>query len=371
MKVGKNILHVGIDVDDKAFHLGCICLSSGEVLSYKTRPTFGSLLNRLNNLSKKGFIIRACYEASYIGFTLCRSLLSSGISCEVIAPNLIPEQRGKRIKTDRLDSLKLAEYYGKDLLTSVHIPDKLDEEVRDLIRSRSFLIEERKHLKSHILSTCRRNDINYREDTGSKTYWTKTHLEWLFVQLRKMSEVLRCTFEILLYQYEKISEGISELDSKILDLSKNEKYADKASGLNCFYGLDTLSSMTLISEIGDIRRFNHPNSLSSYAGLDIREYSSGGKEKKFGITKMGNRRIRTSVIEACQNISQTTTVSKRLKKSREGQNVKVISIADKCLKRLRKKSRNMIYRGKHINKVKTACAREMLSFIWEALLVIN
>jgi transposase len=43
--------------------------------------------------------------------------------------------------------------------------------------------------------------------------------------------------------------------------------------------------MTIISELGDNRRFAHPKQLTSYVGLDVAEYSSGGKEHKKGITK--------------------------------------------------------------------------------------
>ena len=99
--------------------------------------------------------------------------------------------------------------------------------------------------------------------------------------------------------------------------------------------------------------------------MDISEYSSGGKEKKFGITKMGNWRIRTAVIESCQRLDRVKTLSKRLKAHRNGQDLKVIDIADRCTARLKKKSNHLLDLGKHRNKVKVACAREFLGFVWE------
>ena len=95
--------------------------------------------------------------------------------------------------------------------------------------------------------------------------------------------------------------------------------------------------MTLIVEIGDIRRFSHPERLTSYAGLSIKEYSSGGKEKKFGITKAGNGYIRTVAVEACQRLSVGYRVGKDLKARRRGQGEEIIAIADKCGRRLRKR----------------------------------
>ncbi len=82
--------------------------------------------------------MKTCYEATYIGFSLHRFLESEGVDNTIIASSLIPELASDRVKTDRLDSLKLAKYFAKDLLTAVYVPDSEDEEVQDFIRSRSF-----------------------------------------------------------------------------------------------------------------------------------------------------------------------------------------------------------------------------------------
>jgi transposase len=185
--------------------------------------------------------------------------------------------------------------------------------------------------------------------------------------VNKLSDAVRLNFEILLRQLEKLTEGIAEYDKAIEELAETEKYKKKKDALNCFRGIGTLTAMTLITEIGDVRRFKHPRQLTSYCGMDISEYSSGGKEKKFGITKMGNWRIRTAVIESCQRLDRVKTLSKRLKAHRNGQDLKVIDIADRCTARLKKKSNHLLDLGKHRNKVKVACAREFLGFIWETL----
>ena len=114
-------------------------------------------------LFKDQYTIRLCYEACYIGYSLCRFLRKHGIHCDVIAPSLIPVKTGTRVKTDRLDAAKLAEYYAKSLLTPIYIPDETDEEVRDILRSRNFLVRQRKMLKTHILSACKRYDISFQD----------------------------------------------------------------------------------------------------------------------------------------------------------------------------------------------------------------
>ncbi len=68
--------------------------------------------------------------------------------------------------------------------------------------------------------------------------------------------------------------------------------------------------MVFITEIGDVRRFKHPVQLVSYVGFDLREYSSGGRERKYGISKMGNSRMRWLATEASQRAHKLPVISK-------------------------------------------------------------
>jgi len=240
-----------------------------------------------------------------------------------------------------------------------------------LIRTRSFLVQQRSALKRHILSNCRTAGIDYRkEKKGDANYWTHEHLKWLVVRIKQASEFDNWNIDHLLSDLVRYDTDISLYDEKIEALAQTEPYQEKCKTLNAFKGLQTLGSMTLLTEIGDVRRFSHPNKIVSYAGMDITEYSSGGKENKFGITKMGNKQIRTVLTEACQTITPATIVGKQLRKRRDLAPPKIIDIAQRCQDRLYKKKTRLTYSGKHVNKIKTACAREMIGFIWEALMAV-
>jgi len=363
----KEVLYVGIDVDDKAFHIAGHNLTTGEVLEGACKPTKGALLKKLERWQKQGYELETCYEATYIGFSLHRYLVEKGINNSVIAPSLIPEKASDRVKTDRLDSQKLALYLAKGLLTKIYVPTEEDESRRDLLRSRSFIVQLRSDLKRHILSTVRRLGLDYKSESGGKHYWTKSHVAWLEKSLKKIESCARTNLELLLTQFESLNDQIGMYDDEIGKISDEEKYKSKVEALSCFKGISTVTALTLITEIGDVRRFPHPTKLTSYAGLDIREYSSGGREMKYGITKMGNRRIRTAVVEACQVPMTRIYVSRRLKAARNGQPKEVVAVAEKCMRRLRKKTEALKLRNKPNNKIKVACARELLSFTWEVL----
>jgi len=370
----KKIIFLGIDVDDKAFHATAI-LGEGkkeQVMQFKTKPSVSALKSKLQKYIDEGSKVKACYEATYIGFNLARDLKDLGIDCEVIAPSSVPRAPGQTAKTDRIDSGKLAKYYKNGLLTVVNVPDEKAEHVRNIVRSRMFLAQQLKDLKRHILSTCRRGRLDYRKSVEFKNpaFFTNLHMQWLETELNKSEfEELQFNIKMLLSEMRQLELQISKYDDEILRYSEMPEYKKKVEALACYRGLDVLGSMSLITELGDIRRFDHPTKLASYAGMDLREYSSGGRERKYGISKMGNRRIRTTAIEACQRAYKIPIISKRLKARREKTEPKFIEIADRCMKRLHKKSTRMIFAGKPINKVKVAVARELLCFVWESLRV--
>lgn len=368
--MGRQVMYIGVDVDDKYFHVSGINGSTGEVIGFKCKANVSTLVGKLKKVKTDNVDLKLCYEATYLGFSLCRKLRKLGFHCDVIAPSLVPTASGKRVKTDRIDAEKLARFYMKDLLTIVHMPDDGEERVRDLIRSRRFLTHQIRNLKCHILSLCRRHDINYKEHVGKSTasYWCRPHLEWLQREVVNMKDKnLSFNLNLLLHTLRHLQDQADLYEQQIEHIAETDKYQHKNKALCCYRGISTLTAMTLITELGDINRFDHPKKLASYAGLDLSEYSSGGREKRFGITKTGNKRIRTAVVESCQLSWKPPQVGLRLKDQRKNVDPKLVSIADRCMHRLYKKSVRMMHAGKPKNKIKIATARELLCFVWESL----
>ena len=370
----KLITYIAIDVDDNSYNFSILNSLSGELVSYKCAPNSISLVKKLSKILKTFKNVKICYESTYLGFSLCRSLISKGLSCEVIASSLIPELKGNKIKTDRVDSEKLVLFYSQGLLTPVKIPNEEQESIRDLIRTRSFLVSQAKAIKNHILSLCRRTGWDYKQEVDAKApkHWNTKHRQWLKSKISNCeSSELKFNADHLLKFLEQILERVEHYNFEIEQISRTPEYEKKVGALKCFKGIKTTIAMTLVTEIGDINRFKHPSQLTSYCGLDIIEYSSGGKERKFNISKMGNPFIRTNIVEACQMATRPPNISRRLKEDRFGQNEKVIQIADKCMKRLYKKGNRLKYKDKAANKIKVACGREMLGFIWETLKYVS
>lgn len=365
-----NIFFIAIDVDDKSFH-GCgVNKNTGVIKEFACRPTIGHLEKNLNEFLKKSDGVKVCYEATYLGFSLCRALRKKGFDCEVIAPSMIPQRPGDRVKTDRVDCFKMAEYYLNGQLSVVHMPTETEEVTRDLIRARNFLSRQVAALKRHVLSHCRRMGIDYRQGAGreNKNYWTVEHRAWLLTKVNESKEpVFKLNMTLLLDHLNQVETRINLYDEEIERIADGENYQEKVEALCCYRGVSVLTAMTLVTELSDIKRFTHPRQLCSYAGMELIEYSSGGHQRQYRMSKMGNAHIRTSVIEACQTASRLPVVSKKLKVRRKNAKEKYIAIADRCMRRLYTKSKRLLHREKSANKVKVACAREMLCFVWESL----
>src|SRR6185369_8370475 len=80
--------------------------------------------------------VRACYEAGPCGYALQRQMTTTRVSCQVIAPALVPRKPGERVKTTRRDARTLVELLRAGLLTEVRPPTPEEEAVRDLCRAR-------------------------------------------------------------------------------------------------------------------------------------------------------------------------------------------------------------------------------------------
>ena len=237
-----------------------------------------------------------------------------------------------------------------------------------MLRSRKFLVTQQTKIKNHILSICRRLGLNYKQESGRKTHWHSNHLEWLTARINEIKvSALKVNLKILLKQYEDVTKNIELYEPEVAHLSEKPKYQKKVKALTAFKGVKEITALTIVSELGDIRRFDHPKRITSYAGFDIVEYSSGGHQKQYNISKHGNSSLRRAAVDAAKYAISSPYAGKDLRKRRSDVCVEVASIANKCSARLYKKGTRMLYAGKPNKKVHVACAREFLGFVWETL----
>jgi hypothetical protein len=111
------------------------------------------------------------YEAGPCGFGIYRLLRARGHDCWVVSPGLTPRSNADRVKTDRRDCLKLARLARAGELVPIHVPDQIDEAMRDLVRAREDAVIGQRQVRQRLAALLLRNDLRY----AGKTAWTPAH----------------------------------------------------------------------------------------------------------------------------------------------------------------------------------------------------
>lgn len=312
----------------------------------------------LERLGRHGKV-HACYEASGCGYVLHRTLARAGISCDVIAPSLIARKPGERRKTDRIDACKLARQLRNGDLTAIRIPTEQEERVRELVRCRDVVRVEVHRSRQHILKLLGRRDVK-----APAKAWTVAFWDWLRkLELPDHDQVALSTYLALL---DTKLLYLAELDAKIEALAESPELRDPVGRLRCLRGIDTLSAMVLVSELGDVRRFGSARALMAYVGLGVAESTSSDTSRRFGITKTGSARCRRVLVEAAWHYRHAPARREGLRRRQRGQPPAVIAHAWRAQHRLHKRYRYLETRMPSPKAV-TAVARELVGFVWAIL----
>ncbi|AZB42459.1 IS110 family transposase [Bacillus sp. FJAT-42376] len=307
--------------------------------------------------------LRVCYEAGPTGYPLYRLLLTLDIHCSVIAPTLIPKRPGDRIKTDRRDSVRLAQLYRAGELTSVYVPTPEDEALRDLVRCREDVKEDELRVKHRLSKFLLRNDI---KPPAGVNKWTTKYFRWLDT-LHFENSSLRVTFQEYYYQLKEIGQRLLRLEEEIRVHSNEGVHALKIQALQCLRGVALVTASSVVAEIGSFKRFPTPNHFMGYVGLIPSEYSSGESRRQGNITKTGNRHVRRLLVEAAWSYRYKPAVKGELARRQSGQSPTIQSISWKAQNRLHQKYYRLLSRGKESSKAITAVARELAGFIWAVM----
>jgi hypothetical protein len=221
-------------------------------------------------------------------------------------------------------------------------------------------VTQSKHQLTKFLQT---KGLAYRGGTA----WTGIHRTWLS-RLQFDDELDQFTFNQYLSMLEYLERRLEELDQKLETLATSEQFREPVAILRGFRGVETLTAMVLVTELGDIRRFPNPRHVMSYVGLTPSVSQSGESRNKSCITKAGSARCRHVLVQAAWNYTRKPKPASRdLKERQEDAPAWLIEQSWKAQQRLYDRFKHLEATiGK--NKAVVAVARELLGFLAAALL---
>ncbi len=357
----KKILYVGLDVHKKSIDVAITdSRTNGKVRSYgKIDGTIKALDKLVCKLKSPEADLHFVYEAGPCGYPIYRHLTSNGYSCSVVAPSLVPKRSGDRIKTDRRDALNLVRLFRAGELTSIYVPTSEDEAIRDLLRCRVDIRRIERKTRQQLLSFLLRHGLHY----PGKKNWTKGHMNWL-TDLKLDHRAQQIVLQEYIDAANECTRRIQRITEQIQALVPQWSRAPFVRAYQALRGVSRIVASTVVSEIGDMKRFKNPKELMSYLGLVPSEHSSGNRIRRGSITKTGNDHARRVLIEAAWTYNMRARKTKAILKRQQGLDDRICEISWKAQLRLCNKYRRLLARGKSKQATITAIARELSAFIW-------
>lgn len=240
------------------------------------------------------------YEAGQDGFWIARELLQRGVEVKVIDPASLPVQRqARRAKTDRLDAIRLVNSLRawlrgeRDTMHVVQVPSEQAEAQRQLVRDRGELQKE----------------ITQHEDRMRKLLRTVGCWDAIGTDFdqRLAKGQVRChkgqalPAELMMrLQREYARLALAQQQLQVLEKTLVQQLPAPAQGkithLSRLRGVGQVGAMRLVLELF-WRKFDNRRQVGACVGLVPQPYDSGESRVDQGISKQGNRRVRSLLIE--------------------------------------------------------------------------
>jgi len=248
----------------------------------------------------------SCYEAGYDGFWLHRLLEENGVRNYVIDPaSLQVDRRARRVKTDNVDVTKLlrslmAYLRGEPKVWSVvRVPTVAEEDDRRLHRERDRLINERVQHVNRIKGLCAVHGVYHYEplrlDRMKRLEQLRTSDE------RELPPRVKAEIRRELQRLELVLQMIKviEKERNAMALGKATSTYGNANKVQQLVKIGSIGPEIATVLVGEVfyRQFNNRQQVGSYVGLTPSHFQSGPSSRDQGISKAGNPKARTIMLE--------------------------------------------------------------------------
>ena len=287
-------LFCGIDVDSKSFSF-TVNDRDGMIRKSKKIPADPELLWRYLQRSFPEKKVLCGYEAGPTGYHLYDCLSAKKVPCVVIPPASLPKSPDSRVKTNRIDSNRIALYLQSGKAREVRVPDEAYRELRHLVDIRQRYAHDIGQTKQRIKALLLYTHLDIAPAADSR--WSQAHIARLKALKASpaVGERLALLLEDLDYGRGKMSRAIKSLRGFCRanpDIDRYRSYLESIPGV----GLAT--ALAVLARIGDPRRLKNVRELGAFFGLVPTERSTGDDIRRGFITHLGNDEAHALLVEA-------------------------------------------------------------------------
>ena len=287
-------IFIGIDVDKSSFSF---TVSDHNQMSKSKR--FPSNPENLYNYIQKtysGQKVICAYEAGPTGFHLYDYLNARDIPCIVTSAASIPKAPNDRVKTNRIDSIKITDYLMSGKIKSIRVPQGPYRELRHLVMIRENYARDRKTAKQRIKALLLYSNL-YPKLKDPDSRWSGRYINEL--QNIECSFAVRQRLDMLLDDLEYARKKTLLIHRTLKEFCKtHDEINQYMRYLRSIPGIGFIVAVTTLSKIGDPSVLKNPRELAAFVGLVPKEYSTGDTINKGSITQLGNQTLRFLLVEA-------------------------------------------------------------------------
>jgi len=284
----KNI-YVGIDVHKKRWVVS-VRTYDLELKTFSMLPVAVELDKFLTN-TYPGALLHIVYECCFSGFWIYDYFHEKGYDIIVTPTNRIYRD-GSIVKTDKIDSRKLAFQHSRGLLREVKVPIMKIREYRSLFR----IYDKEKMREGQILRQvrcileCKNHELKWEK-------WNKEFIEKLKL-VRFQEDIFNRKFDTLIKEYEFVKEQIKDTEKRIKEIGEDPEIGTKVKRLEQINGIGIVSAVRLVVYLFDKKgRFESGEKLVHYVGLTPGEHSSGDEIVRSRTGLIGSRQLRSIIIQ--------------------------------------------------------------------------
>ncbi len=314
---------IGIDLAKETFGLHGVD-ARGRVIVHK-RITRKQLLSFLAQLEPCLVGMEACSSAHY----WAREIEKLGHTVKLISPQLvIPYRKGN--KNDPNDAEAICEAVTRPSMRFVPIKNEEQQDLQALHRVREQLIKNRTALANQIRGLLRERGIVVAQAIARLRRALPLILE---DESNRLSALMRELLGEMAERLRMLDDRLRPYEERIERLCRQDERCQRLVKVE---GVGPLVATALVAAIGDARQFKNGRELSAWLGLVPRQHSSGQRTVLLGISKRGDRYLRTLIIHGARAATRVTerkgdarSIWVSRLKLRAGPNVAAVALANK------------------------------------------
>jgi len=285
-----NIRIVGIDLAKDVFQICALNASNNVIFNRSVRRA--GFLKEISKLPTTTIAMEACGSAHHWG----RVLESLGHTVRLIPPQHV-KAYVRNGKSDAKDALAICEAAQRPLLHTVPIKSVEQQDIQLLHRVRSRYVQMRTALANQIRSIAQEYGVIFPKSIRCLRAELSGELENAD---NGLSATARATIGLLYEELQSLDDKELNLQRQIEALAKqNDNYVR----LREIPGIGPIIASAFIAAVGNGHQFQRGRQVSAWLGLVPRQHGTGGKIQLFGISKGGDRYLRTLLIHGARVVA--------------------------------------------------------------------